>query len=108
MSGYCGKCGEHCMDCQCGVQMLGCLPNGSIISSFGPSPEMMPIPDHVNHPSHYQGNSIEVIDIIEDFQLGFHLGNAIKYILRSDKKGRKEEDLRKAIWYLERELTQYE
>lgn len=60
--------------------------------------------DKINHPSHYQGQRFEVIDIIEDFDLGFKLGNAIKYILRAGRKGDFIEDLRKAIWYLEREI----
>ena len=59
----------------------------------------------VNHPQHYQGNKYEVIDIIEDFDLNFCLGNAIKYILRAGKKGNKNEDIQKAIWYLNRELN---
>lgn len=58
----------------------------------------------VNHPDHYQGNKFEVIDIIEDYNLGFSLGNTIKYILRSDKKNNQIEDLRKAAWYLNREI----
>ncbi len=58
----------------------------------------------VDHPSHYQGRGIEAIDIIEAFDLNFRLGNAVKYILRSDKKGKRKEDLEKAIWYLKREL----
>lgn len=59
--------------------------------------------DPVNHPPHYQWlKGIEVIDITE--QLNFNLGNAVKYILRCDHKGRPEEDLRKAIFYLIREL----
>lgn len=61
----------------------------------------------VDHPSHYQGKKFEVIDIIEDFDLGFNLGNAIKYILRAGKKEIGDEaferDLEKAIWYLKRE-----
>lgn len=61
-------------------------------------------PEKINHPSHYQGQRFEVIDIIEDFDLGFKLGNAIKYILRAGRKGDFVEDLRKAIWYLEREI----
>ena len=61
----------------------------------------------VNHPDHYQGNKMEVIDIIEDYGLGFSLGNAIKYILRADKKGNKKQDLEKAKWYLERELSKF-
>ncbi len=58
----------------------------------------------VNHPSHYNKNGIEAIDVIEAFNLNFNLGNAIKYILRCESKGKKEEDLKKAIWYLNREL----
>lgn len=61
----------------------------------------------VNHPDHYQGNKMEVIDIIEDYSLGFSLGNAVKYILRADKKGNKKQDLEKAIWYLQRELSKF-
>lgn len=62
--------------------------------------------DAVNHPSHYTHGPIEVIDIIEGFDLGFHRGNAIKYILRAGHKDPQKErqDLRKAIWYLTREL----
>lgn len=60
--------------------------------------------DNVNHPAHYQGNGIESIEVIEGFELGFHLGNAVKYILRAGKKGDRIEDIRKAIWYLNREV----
>ena len=59
----------------------------------------------VDHPSHYQGQGIEVIDIIDSFDLNFALGNAIKYILRADKKGNRKQDLEKARWYLNREIT---
>lgn len=65
--------------------------------------ETMMMSEQVNHPSHYQGNGLEVIDVIESFELGFNLGNAIKYILRAGKKGDRSEDLRKAIWYISRE-----
>ena len=60
----------------------------------------------VNHPPYYQGK-IEVIDFIEDRQLGFHLGNAIKYIARSGRKSpdTEVEDLEKAIWYIERYIA---
>lgn len=62
--------------------------------------------DNVNHPKHYIGkNGIESIDVIEAFDLGFNMGNAIKYILRSGKKGDRIEDIRKAIWYLNREVN---
>ena len=60
----------------------------------------------VNHPSHYQGKKFEVIDIIEDYDLDFCLGNAIKYILRCGKKDESVQELKKAIWYLERKISQ--
>ena len=65
------------------------------------------IKEEVNHPDHYQGNGIEVIDIIDSFDLNFNLGNSIKYILRADKKGFKKKDLDKAVWYLNRELEKW-
>lgn len=61
----------------------------------------------VNHPSHYNKGKYEVIDVIEDWELNFNLGNAVKYIARAEHKGKKEEDIKKAIWYLERELQKY-
>lgn len=62
--------------------------------------------DPVNRPSHYIGKGIECIEVIEAFALGFCLGNAIKYILRAGKKGDRIEDLKKAIWYLQREIEE--
>ena len=63
--------------------------------------------DNVNHPSHYTDGKIEVIDFIEDKGLNFHRGNAVKYIARAGKKdpAKEVEDLRKAVWYLNREIT---
>ena len=60
--------------------------------------------DNVNNPSHYNTGTIEVIEVIEDWKLNFNLGNAIKYIGRCEHKNNKTEDIKKAIWYLEREL----
>lgn len=60
--------------------------------------------DNVNHPSHYTRGKIEVIDFIEDQQFNYRLGNAVKYICRAGYKNDKAEDLRKAIWYIQREL----
>lgn len=59
----------------------------------------------VNHPSHYNQGNIEVIDAIEDWKMGFNDGNAIKYIARHRAKGRPQEDLKKALWYIARELV---
>lgn len=70
----------------------------------------MIVEDHdislVNHPEHYQGQKFEVIDIIDDFNLNFNLGNALKYLLRADKKGSRTTDLQKAIWYIQREIRE--
>lgn len=65
--------------------------------------------DNVNHPSHYTDGKYECIDFIESWGLGFHLGNAVKYITRAGKKDpeKTKEDLEKALWYLKRfTLTQ--
>lgn len=71
-----------------------------------PTPENHPVNHPVNHPSHYTDGKIEVIDFIEDKGLGFHLGNAVKYIARAGKKDpdKAVEDLEKARWYLDREI----
>lgn len=63
--------------------------------------------DPVNHPSHYTMGKIEVIDFIEDKELGFHLGNAVKYIARAGKKdpAKTIEDLKKAQWYITRHIN---
>lgn len=62
--------------------------------------------DSVNHPVHYTDGKIEVIDFIEQKNLNFHRGNAVKYIARAGKKDpeKEVEDLEKAKWYLEREI----
>ncbi len=56
----------------------------------------------VNHPQHYNAGKIEVIDAIEDWKLGFHLGNVVKYVARAEHKNDALEDLKKARWYLDR------
>ena len=62
--------------------------------------------DNVNHPSHYTDGKIEVISFIEDKNLNYHRGNAVKYISRAGKKNpdKEIEDLEKAVWYLNREI----
>jgi len=59
----------------------------------------------VDHPSHYNQGKYEVIDVIEDWGLGFHDGNALKYIGRFRHKGKSIEDLKKAKWYLDRLIS---
>jgi len=60
--------------------------------------------DPVNSPSHYSVGGIETIDFIEAKKLNYRLGNVVKYLTRADHKGNKLEDLKKAQWYLEREI----
>ena len=66
--------------------------------------------DNVKHPAHYTSGQIEVIDFIEDKGLGFHLGNAVKYISRAGRKNpdKTVEDLRKAVWYINRQIQRLE
>lgn len=66
--------------------------------------------DIVNHPSHYTDGKIEVIEFIEDKNLNYHKGNAIKYICRAGKKDptKEIEDLKKAEWYIHREIQRLE
>ena len=81
---------------------------------YVPQLEINPIMDNdtkkekevVNHPEHYNPGPYEVIKIIEHYELGFHLGNVIKYILRAGVKNENtyNEDLKKALWYLQRKI----
>jgi hypothetical protein len=66
-----------------------------------------PKPDPVNHPAHYKVGGIETIDFIEAKGLGYNLGNVIKYITRADHKSNTYEDLCKARWYLNREISKH-
>ena len=69
--------------------------------------------DMINHPQHYTLGKIEVIDFIEDKGLNFNLGNVVKYVARAGHKkssgksleAKALEDLKKAEWYLEREIA---
>lgn len=62
--------------------------------------------DIINNPPHYRGaNGMQAIDVIEAFELNYHLGNVVKYVLRCGKKSASPlEDLKKARWYIEREI----
>jgi hypothetical protein len=77
------------------------IPYSDFIASLESSKQ----PDMVNHPKHYNVDGYEVIDIIDAFGLNFNMGNALKYLLRADRKGNKEQDINKAIWYLQREIN---
>lgn len=64
------------------------------------------LPDNVNHPPHYRAGGIETIDFIEAKDLNYRLGNVVKYVSRAGKKASDPlEDLKKAAWYLGREIA---
>ena len=68
--------------------------------------------EYVNHPSHYTAGGVEAIDVIEAWDLNFNLGSVVKYISRAgkkpsvslDKDHKQLEDLKKALWYMNREV----
>jgi hypothetical protein len=64
--------------------------------------------EYVNHPNHYGGkdNKYEVIKVIDEWNLGFSLGNTVKYISRAGKKdpNKELEDLKKGLWYLQHHI----
>lgn len=98
----------HCLDCGHEWQIW----HGETCPKCNPSAQI----DNINHPAHYTssdasclncGRRIECIDVIE--HLPANLANAVKYVWRCDlKHDDPTEDLRKAIWYLEREITRRE
>ena len=105
--------GISCIECPFGNSLGSCLelpPSQNIeIANKYLNKINEPIPnDNVNNPTHYNTGTIEVITVIEDWKLNFNLGNAIKYIGRCEHKNNKKEDIKKAIWYLERELKNNE
>jgi len=66
------------------------------------------VKDNVNHPPHYLAHpsGIECIEVTE--HMSFCVGNAVKYLWRADHKGNDIEDLRKAAWYINREIERRE
>ena len=66
--------------------------------------------EQVNHPNHYGGedNPYESIKVIDAWDLGFSLGNTVKYISRAGKKDKELQDLKKALWYLQHHIETLE
>lgn len=83
-------------------------PGFTLVFETIKSPVQLPLPglDPVAHPSHYNFGKIEVIEAIEDWNLNFTRGNAIKYLVRAGRKSpdKEIEDLEKAKWYIGREI----
>jgi hypothetical protein len=81
-------------------------PSAVFLTKSSPKKEKLIMTyDNVNHPPHYKTGGIETIDFIEAKSLSYNLGNVVKYITRADYKGNKLEDLKKAQWYLNREVS---
>lgn len=93
-------------DCPC------CQGRGHVLygnGRVGACPQCKAEPaDTINHPPHYTATDVEPIDVIEAWGLSFCLGNTVKYVARAKHKGSELEDLKKARWYLEREISTLE
>ena len=74
----------------------------------GQKPIKVPEADMVNHPPHYKIGGVETIEFIEAKNLNYHLGNAVKYISRAFYKGNPLQDLKKARFYIDREIARRE
>ena len=83
-------------------------PNARMSKALFSDPPQRGRQDNVNHPPHYKVGGIETIDFIEAKSLSYNLGNVVKYITRADHKGNTLEDLKKAQWYLNREVQTME
>jgi hypothetical protein len=97
------------------AKLKSAAPKGKIVfAKRGRRPRQKPsavaptLVDKINHPSHYKVGGIETIDFIEAKDLGYHLGNVVKYISRADHKDNKLENLKKAQWYLNRAVSNLE
>ena len=81
-------------------------PIGPLNQPLGsPTLNSLAAPDMVNEPPHYRAHpsGVECITITEHF--GFNIGNAVKYCWRADEKGKAIQDLKKARWYIDPEIT---
>lgn len=79
-----------------------------VLSQLSSSLDSLARYEAVDHPSHYNSGAIEVIDAIEDWNLDFNAGNVVKYVARHEHKANPIEDLKKARWYLDRLISNYE
>lgn len=98
----------HCNNCQ-ELMSAECSECPNCLAKVEPRPSgAAACSDAVNHPPHYTGHpsGVECITITE--HMGFNLGNATKYIWRSDLKNNAVEDLKKAAWYIAREIERRE
>ena len=91
------------------INKIKCIVEGISIKNNEPKIMFeMEEKEMVNHPSHYNMGKYEAIDVIEDWNLNFNLGNAVKYISRAGHKDDIVQDLKKALWYIDRERQRLE
>lgn len=83
----------------------GAAPTGS--NDLGATEAPPKVADAVHEPKHYN-QGMEVIDLIEAYNLGFHEGNVVKYVCRAKFKGMELQDLKKARQYLTRKINRLE
>ena len=103
-------------ECVCGANVLCMCPPPKIeqVNNMPGhrNPPPPPEKEQVNHPQHYggQNNPYESIKVIDAWDLGFSLGNTVKYISRAGKKNKQKEleDLNKALWYLQHHIQKLE
>ena len=91
------------------AEILGVSPYDIVRNAKAPKEVTTPIDtdvkkEMVDHPAHYNRGKYEAIDIIESLEMNFNLGNALKYLFRAGHKDDIIQDLKKAKWYLEREI----
>ncbi len=98
---------EPCVNCK-GTYKYDTMAYLKAKDYFEPKEEKTYEIDMVNHPPHYVGHGIEPIEFIESHNLNFCLGSAIKYIARAPYKGKELEDLKKAKWFIEREIKRHD
>ena len=91
------------------AEILGVSPYDIVRNAKAPKEEVTPIDtdakkEMVNHPTHYNRGKYEAIDIIESLEMNFNLGNAFKYLFRAGHKDDIVQELKKARWYIDREI----
>jgi hypothetical protein len=79
-----------------------CVHHAALVVPAQPPAEPTPA---VAHPTHYNAGTIEVIAVIEDWNLNFNEGNVVKYVARARLKGERLEDLQKARQYIDFEIA---
>ena len=98
------------MQCKCGMLYTASLRSHQCPRCGDTALTASFFKEAVNHPAHYGGadNPYEAIKVIEAWKLGFNLGNTVKYISRHADKESALTDLKKAAWYLNREISNME